>query len=262
MNYHDTYEEEVSPSPEERMDILSAVVFSKTAEEDSVVFSNGDDEEEPVIHSTKSKFFATTVCSRRRLIIGGAVGIVLLILVVVLAVTLGEKAEANLTPTQIEAFLRSASQKGGGEFDNPSSHEYQALLWNQNNPVSSEARVLQRYALVCIYYATYQMSNRWLQVNKAGDDLFPWSNSKGWLTYDNECDWFGVSCDGKGLGPQRFIWYLSSRNCAFVAKSHSPQHREQLLLQPGRGRNGFFWKTDELGVFIHEGHARSKRRYT
>ena len=126
-------------------------------------------------------------------------GLVALILITVLAVVLtGDKARAPFNKEEIEIILRDSSETGGIEFDIPSSYQYKAMQWNMNNPVNSRARLMQRYALVCIFYSTFQMSNKWLQTNNPGEELFVWDNSRGWLTFDNECDWVGVDCDTNG----------------------------------------------------------------
>ena len=163
--------------------------------------SDVDDRDVPSTNTDKSmmgKMTNMTERVRRRCYVALFVTF-LVIVVAVIAVTVRSSSERLLSPNQIEAFLRQESFAGGVEFEDPSTYQYHALQWNKNNPVSSEIRLLQRYALVCLYYSTYEANNRWLQVNKAGDDLFTWDSSRGWLTYNDECDWYGVGCDDQNM---------------------------------------------------------------
>lgn len=59
----------------------------------------------------------------------------------------------------------------------------------------NEDRILQRYALACIFYATYDVPTVYSQtVGFSGG----WFKDDGWLTNSNECSWHGVLCNSSG----------------------------------------------------------------
>lgn len=95
-------------------------------------------------------------------------------------------------------------------FDSSSSYQSLALTWaestsNGDSPVMSRSRILQRFALACLYYATNNVSTPWttaliMQEGAEGDSLFQqgdWWNSKGWLDADDECSWYGITCNNE-----------------------------------------------------------------
>jgi len=53
----------------------------------------------------------------------------------------------------------------------------------------SDKKVIQQYALACLYYATDEVPN----VNNT--DPNDWASSRGWLDSPNECSWANVKCD-------------------------------------------------------------------
>jgi len=175
----------------------------------------------------------------------GAAGIVLLIIIISVSVSASKKKRQSqdlgmlLAPDDMENILRDAvGDSYGKEFDVIGSYPYKAMEWVKQNPLYSDDRtthrmsigdrLLQRFALACIYYSTYQVNNQWMVDNrdtaKTPDNLFPWRNSKGWLVYENECDWNGVDCDDRGyvthldLGTNDLSGSFP-KEAAFLAKS-------------------------------------------
>ena len=68
-----------------------------------------------------------------------------------------------------------------------SSIYYRAYSWLEQDlklDTYDEKQIKQRYATACLYMATNQ------------DDS--WVKTDGWMTGENECDWFGISCDIEG----------------------------------------------------------------
>jgi len=53
----------------------------------------------------------------------------------------------------------------------------------------SDRKVIQQYALACLYYATDEVSN--VNIPEPND----WARSNGWLVRTNECSWIHVKCD-------------------------------------------------------------------
>ena len=88
------------------------------------------------------------------------------------------------------AFSRSSA------FDDPNTYQSAALDWVESTSNGlSEARILQRYALACIYYATNDVPTTWSQEAKFSG---PWFLDDGWLSNSNECNWHGISCNQSG----------------------------------------------------------------
>ena len=89
------------------------------------------------------------------------------------------------------SLLISVSPDGGAALRDENSPQYAALEWLRsplNNAFLSDERLIQRYALAVIYYAT------------AGEQ---WSSSFLWLTSADECIWYSSSrsnsiCDANG----------------------------------------------------------------
>lgn len=103
--------------------------------------------------------------------------------------------------TELYTIVRARSPTNGREFRAPDSYQTRALAWleqTSDSSIHSLDRILQRYALACIYYATNGVPTQWTAFElgqDSGDDVMPWLDSTGWLTATNECDWAGVICD-------------------------------------------------------------------
>lgn len=110
----------------------------------------------------------------------------------------------SVTLSAEEIFLRSVSRKYGVEFDDKTSYQSKALKWVETfeslgfDGKIDEFRVLQRYALACIYYATNNVPNAYTQKNFKDHPLSGWLVETGWLVDDDECEWMGVRCDDEG----------------------------------------------------------------
>ena len=103
--------------------------------------------------------------------------------------------------------------------DDSYSYQSRALAWveaSYNETSHNPQRVVQRFALACIYYGTYQVNTPYAKFQLGGDDDnlvdFGWAVSTGWLglntksdnktndgdDYDNECSWYGIVCNEQG----------------------------------------------------------------
>ena len=86
-------------------------------------------------------------------------------------------------------FLSGVSFDGGASIQEAGSPQNEAFTWLSSSPdlaLFSDDRKLQRYSLATLYYS-------------AGGDN--WRNNDGWLSDENECDWFSRSaavCDNLG----------------------------------------------------------------
>jgi Leucine rich repeat len=90
---------------------------------------------------------------------------------------------------------------------NGTSPESRALAWlilndtlfnrtellTLNSKVDTEVsfRVRQRYPLLTLWFQ---------QRNEDGAFVKTWTNTLGWLDFDNECEWFGINCTSVNLG--------------------------------------------------------------
>mmetsp|Transcript_20568 Transcript_20568/g.56781 ORF Transcript_20568/g.56781 Transcript_20568/m.56781 type:complete len:677 (+) Transcript_20568:131-2161(+) len=81
------------------------------------------------------------------------------------------------------------------------SYQSLALDWIKNDYSSgthSHDRVVQRFVLGCIFFATYQVETPYA-LQETGY-IFPWYNQTGWLSSADECiGWHGITCDNQGL---------------------------------------------------------------
>jgi hypothetical protein len=100
-------------------------------------------------------------------------------------------SDCNPTNDPLSDLLISVSPDGGAALQDKNSPQYAALEWLRsplNNAFLSDERLIQRYALVTLYYSTN------------GEQ---WKSSFLWLTSADECIWFTTSrantiCDNNG----------------------------------------------------------------
>jgi len=91
---------------------------------------------------------------------------------------------------------------GGAELEDADSYQSRALLRTASYDGAesfSQERLLQYYALYCIYYATNGVSNVITEANSQLE-IPKWKNEEGWGKGDVEpCGgWHGISCDEEG----------------------------------------------------------------
>ena len=100
----------------------------------------------------------------------------------------------NLEGCDILDFIKSNALINGNEFDSPFSYQNYALAWlcSSNTTAMTEARLLQRYALACFYFATYAVSSPY-----TGTEVDGWIQDGGWLSDTDECTWARIGCEEK-----------------------------------------------------------------
>lgn len=81
--------------------------------------------------------------------------------------------------------------------DAAASYQAFALAWTESTSegMTSE-RILQRYALACIFYATNDVATTWTE---KAHFIAPWVWDEGWLLEEDECSWYGVTCNANGF---------------------------------------------------------------
>eukprot|EP00521_Asterionellopsis_glacialis_P014543 CAMPEP_0195290808 /NCGR_PEP_ID=MMETSP0707-20130614/6530_1 /TAXON_ID=33640 /ORGANISM="Asterionellopsis glacialis, Strain CCMP134" /LENGTH=479 /DNA_ID=CAMNT_0040350989 /DNA_START=39 /DNA_END=1475 /DNA_ORIENTATION=+ len=111
------------------------------------------------------------------------------------------------TPFHLQTLLVNSgiALKGGQEFTDPTSYQSKALLWLENHDGNGEnldvstltvSQLSQRYALGCLYYATYNVTNPY---HTPSSPEGGWTHTANWLDVKHhECDrtypWMGVIC--------------------------------------------------------------------
>jgi hypothetical protein len=86
-------------------------------------------------------------------------------------------------------------------YDASGRYQAQAALWldkldSDLVQTYTQERILQKYALACIYLATNGVAT----TNTGTLSPVPeWDNAVGWLTEEDECKWFGIECNESGL---------------------------------------------------------------
>lgn len=89
----------------------------------------------------------------------------------------------------------------GVEFQDPNSYQSKAAKWVEQTAqlgVHTPQRLLQRYALACIYYATNGVENAYTQEIFGQGITRKWIDETGWMSSANECEWYRITCDVNG----------------------------------------------------------------
>jgi hypothetical protein len=99
---------------------------------------------------------------------------------------------------RLRSLIESQYPIGGVRFsiDNPGFYQTMAFTWLQQDqqaaPLDDDRRIIQRYALACIYYASNGVGNDITDGLFGPGNVPVWSNEAGWLSNATECTWFGV----------------------------------------------------------------------
>jgi len=103
--------------------------------------------------------------------------------------------------SEVFDIILTHSRFHGTEFEDPNSYQSKAAKWVEQTAILGEhtpQRLVQRYVLACLYYATNGVSN-YITDDLFGVDVAPaWIDETGWLEADDECTWYRISCDDEG----------------------------------------------------------------
>jgi hypothetical protein len=94
-------------------------------------------------------------------------------------------------------LIRSVAIFGGAEFDALDSYQSKALRWLKRDAFTmswSDGRLIQRYALACVYFSTNSVRHIWTDYEFGDGVIYPWYNETKWLSSASECEWFRVEC--------------------------------------------------------------------
>jgi len=92
----------------------------------------------------------------------------------------------------------------GKEFQNPLSYQSKALdTMKKHSVITSfiytEQKLAQRYALLCLYYQTNRVRTDVSDARFGYGTTPMWKDSEPWNFPDDECVWYGISCNIFGL---------------------------------------------------------------
>jgi hypothetical protein len=118
----------------------------------------------------------------------------------------GGSVSTTIAPTtEVFNIILTYSRYHGLEFENPNSYQSKAALWVEQTAdvtVHSVERLVQRYALACLYYATNGVENFYTEQAFGAGEVRKWIDETGWLTNDDECTWYKVTCNDDGFVTQ------------------------------------------------------------
>lgn len=112
--------------------------------------------------------------------------------------------QSNPTPapssrSRVATLISSVALEGGDEFLDTDSYQSLALRWLERNSLVdsySDGQIIQRYALACIYFSTFGVRTIYTDAEFGYGQTVPgWFDDSGWITEDEECDWFGIVCN-------------------------------------------------------------------
>lgn len=115
--------------------------------------------------------------------------------------------QTAMPTTPVYAYIKSIAPDGGFAMDFfPNSYQAQAFEWlersceHHNKVCHVQYRIRQRYALACIYFATYSVASAYTDYEiGVGEPVPGWINDSGWLTDEDECTWAGITCHNNGM---------------------------------------------------------------
>lgn len=111
------------------------------------------------------------------------------------------------SPTNIRNHIRS-SVPSTSVFNDSNSYQSRALEWvvgSCPNCGRDGARIIQRFVLACIYYATNNVANPLTRAANGGG-IGTWRINSGWVGSSDECTWYGVECNDSG-----YVDYINLR---------------------------------------------------
>lgn len=92
--------------------------------------------------------------------------------------------------TRIFGVIQSVALNGGAEFLNTTYQSKARAAVVFSNRGYEDWQIIQRYALGCIYVATFGVMHKFTRATET-----QWKNSTGWLSSTEECTWYGIICN-------------------------------------------------------------------
>jgi len=137
---------------------------------------------------------------RRRRCIVTCLSLVTVILVIVIATVAGKNKAvpkyATVSEENMELYEIMKAEMIAQDIPTDNllligSYQNQAFNWLADAAYLddySHSRKIQRFAMACFFYATFEVNTKYNQ------NPGPWSDHSTWLTVEHECDWPGVIC--------------------------------------------------------------------
>lgn len=117
-------------------------------------------------------------------------------------VQLGGSSGSTPSPTsEVFDIILSHSRYHGIEFQDPNSYQSKAARWVEETSklgVHTPQRLVQRYALAALYYATNGVANIYTKEIFGTAPTRGWIDETGWLDAEDECSWYRVTCNADG----------------------------------------------------------------
>lgn len=98
---------------------------------------------------------------------------------------------------RVREVILSVALYGGDEFSHNATYQSRTLAFLERSAYTktlSDERIIQRYALVCIYQATNNVSTVFTDEELDGG-IVPWLRRRGWLSETDECTWISINCN-------------------------------------------------------------------
>jgi hypothetical protein len=167
-------------------------------DDQSIDIRNWDWSGTPTTAATKS----FSGIRRNRLLFGG-IGIIVIVLIVIIATASSGDNQSSPPEyatipeehqdlfTLVEDLMKSENLSTDNLL-RTNAHQYKAFTWLTENASLDDyedSKKIQRFALACLYYATYQVTNVYIENPE------PWFQDESWMTDTDECEWIGIHCN-------------------------------------------------------------------
>jgi len=186
---------------------VDALIARNPEQSETLIDLSGDDNRSQQIDEESSgsheRFDQEFPVERRLLGIGSRTGsrrikIVLCAIPVMILCTIAVTLFVTLGLNEDGDPAISSLQGTGDGITSEGTYQEKAEQWLSGS-VYPDARRVQRYALACLYYSTFGVSTPFTD-GKYGKGRVPgWLYSYGWLSSNNECTWYGISCNADGF---------------------------------------------------------------
>jgi len=132
----------------------------------------------------------------------------------ILALLVNVNVVVGQTPLTRDQILGSISSRQGAfpgvllstsVFSDQNSYQYKAREAAARvlpNSGFGSTKIIEYYALACLYYSTNSVSNARTNSIIPGQALEPWKRTDDWIEEYNYCTWYGIVCTESTIGVQ------------------------------------------------------------
>ena len=112
-------------------------------------------------------------------------------------------AATTATTSEVMDILMAHARYHGVEFQDANSYQSRAARWVEETAqvgVHSPERLVQRYALACVYFASNGVRSFYTdEIFGVGTEPRGWIDESGWIVDADECGWYRISCNADGF---------------------------------------------------------------